>query len=58
MAKQKKEQRLQFTIKVGPELMSIIEEQIKKIQEVTYGISHGSTWEAGEIIAKKYKGEV
>jgi hypothetical protein len=31
---------------------------MKSIKEVTYGIVGDSVWEAGEIIALKYKGEI
>lgn len=55
--KQKSKQRIEFVIKVGPELMSIIQEQMNKIKEVTYGVDKSSVWIAGEILAKKLKGE-
>ena len=50
--------RIEFTIRIGPELMAVIENQMKKIKDVTYGVVKDSPWEAGEIIAKKYLGEV
>lgn len=50
--------RIEYTIRIGPKLMSVIENQMKKIKDVTYGVVKDSPWEAGEIIAKKYLGEV
>jgi hypothetical protein len=58
MPKERKSKRKEFVIRIGPELMEIIEEQIEKIREVTYGVANDSKWEAGEIIAKKFKNKV
>lgn len=54
----KKERRTVYIVRIGPELMELLKEQVEKIKEVTYGIANESIWEAGEIVAKKYKGEV
>lgn len=56
--KKRKSKRVEFTVRIGPELMDLLEEQIKKIKELTYGVVGDSFWEAGEIVAKKFKGEV
>jgi hypothetical protein len=56
--KQRSKKRQEFIIRIGPELMDIIKKQMESIREVTYGIVKDSPWEAGEIIAKKLKGEV
>ena len=58
MVKQKKDKRKEYVVRIGPELMDIINRQMASIKEVTYGVVGDSCWEAGEIIAKKYKGEV
>ena len=59
MAQKKRgNRRVEFVIRIGPELMKILEEQMKSIKEVTYGVVKDSPWEAGEIVAKKFKGEV
>ena len=50
--------RQEFIIRIGPELMAVIENQMKKIKDVTYGIVKDSPWEAGEIIARKYLGKI
>lgn len=50
--------RQEFIIRIGPELMGVINEQMKKISNVTYGVVGNSPWEAGEIIAKKYLGKI
>jgi len=40
-------------IRIGPKLKLILEEQKKRIREVTYNCVEPSDYEAGEIIAKK-----
>ena len=49
MEKQKKIKRVEFVVRIGPELMKIIEKQMKSIKDVTYGIVGDSVWEAGGI---------
>ena len=56
--KQRNSKRVEFIIRIGPELMEVIKEQMKSIKEVTYGVCKDSPWEAGEIVAKKFKGNV
>ena len=58
MPKKRSNKREEYIIRIGPELMDLIKEQIEAIKEVTYGVARDSPWEAGEIIAKKYKGKV
>jgi hypothetical protein len=55
---QRSTRRVEYVIRIGPELMEIIEKQMEKIKDITYGVVKDSPWEAGEIIAKKFKGEV
>lgn len=55
---QKKAKRQKFIVRIGPELKKVLDEQLKSIREVTYGISDSSYWEAGEIIAKKMKNQI
>jgi hypothetical protein len=54
----KKEKRKEYVERIGPELKELIEHQKRKIIEATYGVSDASSWVAGEILAKKLKGEV
>ena len=56
--KQRSTKRTEFIIRIGPKLMEVIKEQMKSIKNVTYGVVKDSPWEAGEIIAMKFKGEV
>jgi hypothetical protein len=56
--KQRRNTRLEFTVRIGPELMELIEKQMERIKDVTYGVVKDSAWESGEILAKKLKGEV
>lgn len=56
--KQRSKQRTEFVIRIGPELMEVIEKQMEIIKDLTYGVSKSSPWEAGEIVAKKVKGDV
>jgi hypothetical protein len=55
---QRSTRRVEYVIRIGPELMEIIEKQMEKIKDITYGVVKDSPWEAGEIIAQKFKGEV
>lgn len=56
--KQRSKKREEYVIRIGPELMEVIKEQIESIKEVTYGIVRDSPWEAGEIVARKFKGKI
>ena len=56
--KKRSNKREEFIIRIGPELMAIIKAQMESIKDVTYGVVRDSPWEAGEIIAKKFKGNV
>jgi hypothetical protein len=56
--KQRSKTREEFIIRIGPQLMEIIKEQMKSIKNVTYGVVKDSPWEAGEIIAMKFKGKI
>ena len=56
--KQRSSKRLEYVVRIGPGLMDVLKGQMKKIKDVTYGVVGDSLWEAGEIVAKKYKGEV
>jgi len=56
--KQRSKKRIEFVIRIGPELMAVIRQQMQNIKDVTYGVVKDSPWEAGEIIAKKIKGEI
>lgn len=46
-------EKVEFTIRIGPEMYKVLEEQMDKIKEATYGVCDSSFWEAGEVIAKK-----
>lgn len=50
--------REEYAVRIGPKLKQLIEEQMVKIRGVTYDVVKNSAWEAGEIIAMKFKGEV
>lgn len=56
--KQRSKRREEYVIRIGPEFMELIQEQMKSIKSVTYGVVGDSTWEACEILAKKFKGEI
>lgn len=56
--KQRSSKRIEYTVRIGPEMMDVIEKQMKSIKDVTYGVVGDSVWEACEILAKKFKGEV
>jgi hypothetical protein len=56
--KKRSNKREEFIIRIGPELMAVIKEQMESIKDVTYGVVKDSPWEAGEIIAKKFKGSI
>ena len=58
MQKQKPGKREEYIVQIGPKLMAIINEQMESIKEVTYGCTKPSIYSAGEIIAKKLRGEV
>jgi hypothetical protein len=58
MARQKKLKREQYVIMIGPLLKKVLDEQIERIKEVTYFSSEPSYYQAGEVIAKKFRGEV
>lgn len=42
-----------YTVKIGPLLKQVLDEQLNSIKDATYNVCHSSYWEAGEIIAKK-----
>lgn len=54
----KNSKRAEFVVRIGPELMELIGEIQKSIRDITYGVVGDSVWEAGEIVAKKYKGNI
>ena len=56
--KQKEGKREQYVVQIGPRLMKCLEEQLESIHKVTYGSVKSSFFEAGEILAKKFSGEV
>ena len=57
MTKKRDVKRKEFVVMIGPELMELIKVQMQNIHEATYGVDNGSVWIAGEILAKKLKGE-
>jgi hypothetical protein len=58
MQKQKLGKREVFVIQIGPLLKKVLDEQKESIKEVTYNVSKPSYYDAGEIIAKKFNGEI
>ena len=58
MTQKQRSKRVEYIVRIGPKLMEVIREQMKSIKEVTYGVVKDSPWEAGEILALKFKGEV
>ena len=44
----------EFTIRIGPLLRKILNQQKEQIKEATYSCVKPSDYEAGEIIAKKF----
>ena len=57
-SKKRKTTRVEFVIRIGPELMEMLQKQMEIINDMTYGVSKNSPWEAGEVIAKKFKDKV
>lgn len=53
-----KEVKKSYVVRIGPLLMEILEKQLEGIREVTYGSVKSSYLESGEIIAKKFTGNV
>lgn len=58
MTQKQRHKREEYIIQIGPLLKKVLDEQMKSINEVTYGVCASSYYEAGEIIAKKMNGEV
>lgn len=58
MTKPRSKKRIEYVVRIGPELREVIKKQMDNIKAVTYNVVGDSVWEAGEIIAKKFKGEV
>jgi hypothetical protein len=54
----KKDKQISYVVRVGPLLMALLEKQLEGIRNVTYDVCHSSFLESGEIIAKKFNGEV
>ena len=50
--------RKEYVIKIGPILREILNIRKEKIKDATYNCVNPSDYEAGEIIAKKLKGEI
>jgi len=48
----------EFTIRIGPLLKAVLEQQKKQIKQATYDCVEPSDYEAGEIIAKKITNQV
>lgn len=44
--------------RIGPLLRELLDEQKDRVSEATYGVVKASDFSAGEIIAKKVKGEI
>ena len=52
-----KQKRKEFLVKIGPKLREVLDDQKRKIEDVTYNCVKPSDYEAGEIVAKKINGE-
>lgn len=52
-----KKKRKEFLVKIGPKLREVLDDQKRKIEDVTYNCVKPSDYEAGEIVAKKINGE-
>ena len=51
----KEETREQHKVSIGPLMKKVLDNQRENIKEVTKGVCDASYWEAGEIIAKKFR---
>ena len=47
------EELKEFTVRIGPKLRKVLDDQKERIKEVTMDSITASDYEAGEIIAKK-----
>lgn len=47
------ETKEEFTIRIGPKLRKVLNQQKSQIKEATYDCVNPSDFEAGEILAKK-----
>lgn len=48
--------RVEYVVRIGPELMAIMQILMKRVKEYSYDVTKISTWEASEMIARKVKG--
>lgn len=49
----KPDKKEEFTVRIGPKLRGLLDQQKAIIEEVTYNCVKSSDWEAGEILATK-----
>ena len=55
---EKKKLNKEFTIRIGPKLRGVLDQQKAQIIEATYNCVKPSDLEAGEILAKKFLKEI
>ena len=48
----------EYTVRIGVKLRKVLDQQKQQIEEATYNCVKPSDLQAGEIIAKKFLGEI
>jgi len=58
MSQKQRGKREEYMVQIGPILKKALDLQLESIKEVTHGVCKSSYYEAGEILGKKFLGEV